>query len=529
MRFTTGKKLLFLILLSLSLLNCQSQGQEEEQRVEGPRSNASLSSPYVDIGTDDRFPLLVRVWVNVDASHTAKVQNNDSDFPLSYDRAVSDEGFIPIVGLEFGDNSFDLEIRDNNSKVVAEHSLTAEIEDRENIYSWLTVEQASSSNDFSSVHLYAGTPWGKPIDSKYRLVVDDFGKIRWVHRWSGETNRGRSGYVMLSNSIGNKIYILDDEGIRIFSVDVFGNRVLVFDGEKFSEKQDYKVHHDFVITNKETLLALADPIEKALRPPDNPPEIFSVEDTIIEVDLTTGKLMREIDLKKIFTTISQGRPRLEDVAKSDYSQRDWMHLNAIHYDSESNSIILSGRNQSAVFALDYTTGTLKWLFADPENWQNLEVSSSLITAPNDYRYHKGQHDVRLDGNHLRFFDNSVLIIQDDEENNILAPDTSSRIVEATLDLDNDQVTSVKTYEPKVIFSQITGGFHFRDDNDNYLICYCGILRNSKGDYPVNFSEVIAEGQIFEIDEGDNDQTLLHFRVRGVSYRARYFDWEEMVE
>ena len=57
--------------------------------------------------------------------------------------------------------------------------------------------------------------------------------------------------------------------MKIVSVDVFGNREVVFDGEKHSKKHDYKIHHDFVVTDKGTLLALADPIDKKLTtPPD---------------------------------------------------------------------------------------------------------------------------------------------------------------------------------------------------------------------------------------------------------------------
>ncbi len=528
-----NKKLLFLVLVSLTLLSCQSQGQEEDQEEdqgeEGLRRNASLSSPYVDIGGDAHFPLLVLVWVNVDTSHTAQVQNNDPDFPLSYERPVSEEGFIPIVGLKFGDNNFDLKILDNNSKVVAEHSLTAEIEDQEDIQSWLIVEQAASSNDFSSVHVHAGSepPFGDPKMPRYRLVVDDMGNIRWVYRWSRKVI-GIFRPIMLANIFDNKLYIADKDGIRIVSVDVFGNREVVFNGDEFSTRYVYQVHHDFVVTNKGTLLILANPIKKTfLSPPFNSKRFFqirsiSVEDYIIEVDIETGLLMRGIDLKKIFRTVSLEGPRIEDVSPDN---ADWLHLNAIHYDSQSDSIIFSGRNQSAVFALDYATSTLKWLFADPANWQNMgDVTSSLLTAPSDYRYHKGQHDVRLDGNRLRFFDNSVSI-KDTMGDPIPASKISSRIVEATLDLTRNEVTRVKTYEPKKeLFSRLTGGFDFRDDN--YLICYCGIIKNSSGKY----SKVISEGQVFEIEQGSSgERILLHFRVRGFSYRAEYFDWEEMVK
>ena len=69
------------------------------------RQAGSMSSPYVEVGEDALFPLLVRVWLNVAPSHTARVVNNDERFPLVYERAVSAEGFVPVVGLAFGDNN----------------------------------------------------------------------------------------------------------------------------------------------------------------------------------------------------------------------------------------------------------------------------------------------------------------------------------------------------------------------------------------------------------------------------------------
>ena len=501
---------------------------EEQQAL---REEGSLSSPYVEVGLDSRFPLLVRVWINADSSHVARVRNNDSSFPLSYERAVSEEGFVPIVGLSFGDNSFDLEILDSNSKRVAKHTLTANIEDLKDIQGWISVDKQATKNDFLSVSVYAGSPWGDASPtSKHRIVLDDFGKIRWVYSWLGEANRGRGGYAMLGSSVGDRMLIADDEGMKIVSVDVFGNREIIFDGENHSKEHDYKVHHDFVVTDKGTLLVLADPIDKKVATPPANPKIFSEEDYIIEIDLENGSLLREIDLKEIFPADWRAGPRIEDQSVIPPKKFDWMHLNSIDYNSEKSVIVLSGRNQSAVFALDYASGELAWLFSDPEGLgsEDAQVSSRRLSAPQGYRYHKAQHDAWLDGDRLLFFDNATLI-KDNDGAYIPPSDVSSRIVEARLDLPNKRVVSVKTYEPKVIFSKITGGYDFRDDN--YLICYCGTMKDVFGNYITDFRNSnggVAEGQVFEIDK-DSGQELLHFRIKGVSYRARYFDWQAMVK
>ena len=226
----------------------------------------------------------------------------------------------------------------------------------------------------------------------------------------------------------------------------FGNREIIFDGENHSKEHDYKVHHDFVVTDKGTLLVLADPIDKKVATPPANPKIFSEEDYIIEIDLENGSLLREIDLKEIFPADWRAGPRIEDQSVIPPKKFDWMHLNSIDYNSEKSVIVLSGRNQSAVFALDYASGELAWLFSDPEGLgsEDAQVSSRRLSAPQGYRYHKAQHDAWLDGDRLLFFDNATLI-KDNDGAYIPPSDVSSRIVEARLDLPNKRVVSVKTY------------------------------------------------------------------------------------
>ena len=492
---------------------------------QGIRRGGSLSSPYVEIGLDERFPLLVRVWVNVDSSHVARVTNNDKSFPLSYERAVSAEGFVPIVGLSFGANSFDLEIVDSNSKRVAKHTLTANIEDSLEVQGWINVTKQATKNDFLSASVCVGTR-KKP---KHCIILDDFGKPRWVYGQAEKSDRSITNYARIIDFVGNRIFILDDEGAKVISVDVFGNKEIVFDGDKYSKEYYHRIHHDFVITDKGTMLALSNHVPKESGP--YPSKWASWQsDRVIEVDLESGSLLREIDLREVFPADWEAGPRLEDHAVTVSKKSDWLHLNSIDYSSEKNLIALSGRNQNVVFALDYDSGELAWLFSDPEGGlgsSDPQVSSRRLSAPPGYRYHKGQHDVKFDGDRLLFFDNATLI--KDEDGAYIPPsDVRSRIVEARLDLPNKKVVSVKTYEPRAIYSRVTGGYDFSDDK--YLICYCGIMKDVFGSYMTDFRNTkgrVEEGQVFEIDK-DSGAELMHFSIKGISYRVRYFDWQTMV-
>ena len=514
------------------LVHAKSQAKQralEEEKIaetnalrQATREAGSLSSPYVEVGEDEFFPLLVRVWLNADPSHTARVSNNDERFSLVYDRAVSPQGFVPVVGLTFGDNSFDVEIRDADGNKVARHRLSARIEDREDVRSWISVKKKAAHNDFISVALTWGIRLFKPQDRNsfktiYYGVIDDFGDVRWLTRAEVYINDR-----MLRGLTHDEGFFLLEGVDKIFLIDIFGNRKLVFDGKKASpERYNYRLHHDYTVTDKGTMLLLVDPVTKEGRK-------SSVGDILIEVDLDSGKTTREIDVKDslgdIFDVVAG--PKTDDYAVLSGKKNDWMHLNSIAYDAASQTIILSGRNQSAVFALDYKTEKLAWIFADPEGLTK-QQQARFLEVPEGYVFHKGQHDAQLDGNRLRFFDNAVLL--KNEDGSYVDPEaTRSRIVEVRLDLANKKITEVKTYAAKSIFSKLTSGYDFRDGK--YLICYCGTLKDVFGGYMTdlrNRTGVTYQTEVFEFAEGSN-QELSHVSIKGRSFRPRYFDWLKMV-
>ncbi len=508
----------------------QALAEREDAKRDALRKAGSLSSPYVEVGEDAIFPLLVRVWLNVDSSHTVRVLNNDERFPLVYERAISEQGFVPIVGLTFGDNFFDIEIRDSNGKQVARHRLAARIEDKENVRGRFSVKKKATHNDFISAALSLGRLHKLSSDLpktksyvRYYGVIDDLGDIRWLHRledivWFWQTH---------GVFVDKQIFITHGRH-KIFVTDVFGNAKLVFDGKKASsDRIDYNIHHAFTLTDKGTVLILANPLTK-----EGQRSTFG--DIVIEVDLSNGKTIREIDIRESLRNVFDKQivaagSKIEDHAllkSPPWRKKDWLHMNSIVYDSESNTILLSARHQSVVFALDYDTGALEWMFADPEDF-SAQQQARFLTAPEGYVFHKGPHDAQLQGNRLRFFDNAVLVKKEDGSYRDLEA-TPSRIVEARLDLANKKIMKIKTYVPKSIFSRVTSGYDFRDGK--YLVCYCGIVKDTFGGYvadPRHEYKIKATAELFEFKEG-SDRELLHISIKGNSFRPRYFDWKEMV-
>jgi hypothetical protein len=113
---------------------------------------------------------------------------------------------------------------------------------------------------------------------------------------------------------------------------------------------------------------------------------------------------------------------------------DWFHLNSLYYDKNSNSLIVSGKNQDIVLSIDYETLKLNWIIGDPVNWDEKTVSDYFFTPiGEDFEWQYGQSDVEILGNgDVLIFDNGINKSKL-RENDILPRDTYSRAVVYRLD------------------------------------------------------------------------------------------------
>ena len=124
----------------------------------------------------------------------------------------------------------------------------------------------------------------------------------------------------------------------------------------------------------------------------------TVEDVIVELDRQTGNIVKTFDLKNVLP--------MEDGKSENWSNYDWFHNNSVWYDDKTNSVILSGRHQDAVIALDYTTGQLKWIIGDPTNWSDEYQKYFFTPIGDNFEWQWSQHATMVtpDG-YIFLFDN----------------------------------------------------------------------------------------------------------------------------
>ncbi len=86
-------------------------------------------------------------------------------------------------------------------------------------------------------------------------------------------------------------------------------------------------------------------------------DIGTWNDHIIEMDRTTGNIIKEWDLRKVLD-IDRYTIYTDSV--------DWFHPNSVWFDSNDNSLILSGRHQGVVKIND--NNELVWILSPHKGW-----------------------------------------------------------------------------------------------------------------------------------------------------------------
>ncbi|NPD88865.1 MAG: hypothetical protein HGN29_09070 [Asgard group archaeon] len=177
------------------------------------------------------------------------------------------------------------------------------------------------------------------------------------------------------------------------------------------EKLSVLGHHDYEMNmNNNSIFTLTSFLE----------EIESVEyrfDKIIEVDLTTGLKIWEVDTQS-FISHNHYCPYLdseEDIA-------DLTHSNTIIYDDQDDTIYLNCRNTNTFYKLDHKTGDLIWALGEYGDFDLFDIDGNQ----KDILFYHGHALEKISDDTFIYFDN-------DEHNQDNLLQHKSRIIEIQVD------------------------------------------------------------------------------------------------
>lgn len=335
-----------------SLISLQ-EGYNDDLNAKG----YTIDNPKVVIDPYKASPLTAMVMFETKESTEVKVsiQGKDDKTGLSYTFPNSKEHYLAIYGLYAGyDNIVTIEYGDVKKNIIIE---TDSLPNDFVLPTSVNGIREELDNDF-----YFFTPSAKGYSAAY----DINGDVRWylTNYALWDNTRLKNGRMLVSTE---RLMYSPYYMTGLYEIDMFGKIY-----KEYSLAGGY--HHDYYELPNGNLLVASD---------DFGNDDGTVEDVIVEVDKTTGAIVKTFDLKKIL--------KMEDGKSENWTSYDWFHNNSVWYDEKTNSITLSGRHQDAVINIDYNSGKLNWIIGDKTEWSSEYQKYFFTPVGPDFEWQWSQH------------------------------------------------------------------------------------------------------------------------------------------
>lgn len=353
--------------------------------------------------------------------------------------------------------------------------------------------------------------------TKQPYAIDADGQIRWYStNYSQHTFESlKNGHILIQTKHDNdkKVYNYLQE------TDYLGR---VYREYKFNAKTATKdsmkapltlVHHDVTeLPNGDLLATVTDGSKKY------------VEDSLVQISHKTGKVVKVIDFKKILP--KEMYTKYKSTAKTK-GKSDWLHINAVDYDKNDNSILVSSRNQDLILKLDYKTNKIKWIYSGKKksSWPK-KYRSKLLTRTKGTTITGGQHGLYLlnNGGHsgnnenIMLYDNNINVTNGDKKTS----GKYSQAVEYQIDYQKMQIKQVWSYGKALGKKNFTNiiGYAQKLSNGNTLVDF-GFKKNGNES---NIIEVNSSGQqVFNVTlkTSSDNKTYAYRAYRMSVYPTNY--------
>ena len=418
----------------------------------------TLDNPNIILNPYGNSPLTALVLFETEQEFDAKVTITGKDKLTTYTHTFSKtkEHYLPIYGLYADSNNKIIIECGNNKKEI--YIQTEKLPENMILPTSIKANKSKLTND-----LYFYTP----SSSGYTVAYDVNGEVRWylTNYALWKIDRLQNGHLLVSTErlINNPYYMTG-----LYEIDLLGKIYT-----EFSLEGGY--HHDYYEMENGNLLVASDDFNN---------EDGTVEDYIVELDRTTGKVIKTFDLKKVLN--------MEDGESENYTSYDWFHNNSVWYDKKTDSITLSGRHQDAVININYQTGELNWIIGDSTNWSSEYQKYFFTPVGDNFEWQWSQHAAMITPEGYVFlFDNGNNKSKNKDEY-VDASNSYSRGVMYKINTENMTIEQVFEYgkeKGSSFYSPYISDVDYLDKN-HYIIHSGGIVYvdGKNSNQPAGFSK-----------------------------------------
>jgi hypothetical protein len=340
---------------------------------------------------------------------------------------------------------------------------------------------------------------GKPTPAGFApaVIVNDLGEIIWYY-----LPEGHKVHEIRPTAHGTYTYEIWPGTGGLVEIDVLGNILRrwhfagtakdIADGSIAVESDS--IHHDYVDLPNGNMLVLSTEnrvvenwytSETEAMAPRTDANVIG--DVIIEMTME-GEVLREWKLHDIIDPYRIAyRSLRQDFWSGHYGHvvedpvHDWTHGNAIIYEEEDNSFVMSLPYQDAVIKISMDSGELVWILGNHDNWRD-PWSEKLLTPVGDvewsYKHHAVSHTEN--GTYL-LYDNGVGRTSPFDPGMALE-ESYTRAVEYSVNEETMEVSQVWIYGPEdeQFYARYLGDVDWQEQTDNILITIGAQETNAEG-------------------------------------------------
>lgn len=369
-----------------------------------------------------------------------------------------------------------------------------------------------------------------PANFAPAIIVNDQGEIIWTY-----LPDGHKVHDIRRMPNGNFIYEIWPGTGGMVEIDMLGNvqRRWHFTGtakdvaEGSIPVETDSFHHDFIEMPNGNYLLLSTEnrliddwytSETEAMAPRAPTNVIG--DVIIEMT-PAGDVLRQWKLHDIldpyriaYRSLRKDFWRRHYAGVVDGEVSDWTHGNAIIYDENDDSFIMSVPYQDAVIKVSLESGELVWILGNHDNWRK-PWSDKLLTPVGDvewaYKHHAISHTEN--GSYL-LYDNGVARASPFDKAMPLA-DSYTRAVEYSVNEETMEVSQVWSYGPddERFFARYLGDVDWQPHTDNILITIGAQETDADGNNAAPGPGTQRWARVIEVTHGQPAEKVWEMRLQ----------------
>jgi arylsulfate sulfotransferase len=476
---------------------------------------------------------IMRVTTNMPTRLTLNISDAEQNWSVTPSQEMTLNHEVPVLGLK-SEKTYNVTavLEDMGGRIAETSALAFETPPLPDTFPTPVINVRDPSRMEPGVTLFnVNGRWeadgNATLENLPAVVVDDQGEFIWYYIPDGhrvhDIRRLRNG---------NMAYTVLPGHNQLIEIDMLGNIQRTFHMTGMTDEliegsisvQTDSLHHDYAELPNGNLLLLSSEsrvIQNWYTSETNPDATRApanvIGDVIVEVT-QNGEIVNEWSLFDILDPYRIGynstsenfwRNHYGDTAES----KDWAHGNAIIYEENDHSFVMSVPYQDAVIKVSMDTGELVWILGNHDNWK--EPWSNKLLSPVgvvewSYKHHAITHTEN--GTYL-LFDNGAARSSPYDDKMTLA-DSYSRAVKYSVNEETMEVSQPWAYGPnqEQFYGRYLGDVDWHDQSDTVLINVGGAETNSEG-VNVPPAEARRWAQIMEVTHTDQPEKVWELRLQ----------------